>query len=133
MNTPVGDGTGRKPRILVVDDEPAVRCSLRWQLEGAGYDVVEAPDGRGVVEIVQAEDIALVVTDIVMPNREGMETIKELRRACPTIPIIAMSARGQHYLDAARSFGACHAFAKPFESAVFVQTVAAVMSASRSA
>jgi CheY-like chemotaxis protein len=90
--------------------------------------VIEAPDGCDVVETVQREGVALVVTDIVMPNRDGVETIKELRRACPAIPVIAISARGQDYLDAARLFGACHAFAKPFESELFVQTVAKVMS-----
>lgn len=120
-----------KPRILVVDDEPAVRHSLRWQLEGAGYDVIEAPDGRGVVETVGREHIALVVTDIVMPNREGLETIRELRRACPTIPVIAISARGQDYLNAARLFGACRTFSKPFESAAFVQTVADIITPNR--
>jgi DNA-binding response OmpR family regulator len=57
-----------------------------------------------------------------------METIQELRRARPTVPVIAISARGEQYLDAARSFGACRAFAKPFESELFVQTVAKVMS-----
>ncbi len=120
--------TPRKARILVVDDEPAVRCSLRWQLEGAGYEVVEAADGREVIETVEREGVVLVVTDIVMPNRDGMETIHELRRACPTIPVIAISAHGQHYLDAARAFGACYIFVKPFESEVFVQTVAKLMS-----
>ncbi len=122
------NGIPHKVRILVVDDEPAVRCSLRWQLEGAGYEVIEARDGRGIVETVEREEVALVVTDIVMPYRDGMETIQELRRACPTVPVIAISAHGQHYLDAARSFGACHIFLKPFESELFVQTVAKVMS-----
>ncbi len=116
-----------KARILVVDDEPAVRCSVRWQLEGAGYAVLEAPDGRGVVDIVRRDAVALVVTDIVMPNREGLETIQELRRACPDVPIIAMSARGKQYLEMARSFGACCTFAKPFETEEFVQTVARVV------
>jgi CheY-like chemotaxis protein len=127
------DRTSPKTRILVVDDEPAVRCSLRWQLEGAGYEVVEAPDGRGVVETVEREGIALVVTDIVMPNREGLETIQELRRACPHVPVIAISARGPEYLHAAHVFGACHTFAKPFESALFVQTVGQVLAAPRGA
>jgi len=121
------NGRPHKPRILVVDDEPSVRISLRWQLEGAGYDVVEAPDGRGIVETVEREGIALVITDIVMPNCDGMETIKALRRSCPTVPVIAISARGQQYLDAALSFGACHIFPKPFESERFVQAVAQAM------
>jgi CheY-like chemotaxis protein len=118
---------GHRDRILVVDDEPAVRCSLRYQLEGAGYEVVEAADGRGVVDIVQRDGIALVVTDIVMPNREGLETIKELRRACPGVPVIAISARGPDYLHTAQLFGACRTFAKPFESALFVETVGQVL------
>ncbi len=125
---PATEGPPRKVRILVVDDEAAVRCSLRWQLEGAGYEVVEAADGREVVATVEREGVALVVTDLVMPHRDGMEAIHELRRACPTVPVIAISAHGQHYLDAARAFGACHTFVKPFESEVFVQTVAKLMS-----
>jgi CheY-like chemotaxis protein len=124
---------GGKPRILVVDDEPAVRCSLRWQLEGAGYEVVEASDGRDVVETVARERIALVVTDIVMPNREGLETIQDLRRHFPDVPVIAISARSAEYLHAAEVFGACRTFSKPFESAVFVATVGQVLATSRTA
>ncbi|HLK12106.1 MAG TPA: response regulator [Candidatus Binatia bacterium] len=116
-----------------MDDEFAVRCSVRWQLEGAGYAVLEAPDGRGVVETVERQGIALVVTDILMPNHEGMETIQDLRRACPGVPVIAISARGQQYLDAARALGAAYTFAKPFESALFVQTVEKLLSPPRAA
>jgi CheY-like chemotaxis protein len=120
-------------RILVVDDERGVRQSLRYLLEGAGYAVFEAADGRDVVETVVRDQIALVVTDLFMPNREGMETIQALRRACPAVPVIAISAHGPQYLEAARGLGACRALTKPFESERFLETVAEVLGLPRAA
>jgi DNA-binding NtrC family response regulator len=120
-------------RILVVDDERGVRQSLRYILETAGYVVFEAPDGRDVVEKVARDGIALVITDLFMPNREGMETIAALRRACPAVPVIAISAHGPQYLQAAQGLGACRALTKPFEAERFLETVAEVLGLPRAA
>jgi CheY-like chemotaxis protein len=129
----VNEQSGHAVRILVVDDERGVRQSLRYLLETAGYVVFEAPDGRDVVEKVLRDGIALVITDLFMPNREGMETITALRRACPAVPVIAISAHGPQYLKAAQGLGACRALTKPFESEQFLETVAEVLGLPRAA
>jgi DNA-binding NtrC family response regulator len=103
-------------KVLVVDDEDAVRRTLRRRLEQEGFEVFEAACGRPVVATVKTHGVALVVTDILMPDMEGLETIRALRRECPAVPIIAISATPHlEYLSAARQFGAVKTFEKPFD------------------
>ena len=104
-----------RTKVLVVDDEEGVRRSLYWRLSAADYDVIECPDGRDVVDIVKREGIAVVVTDILMPEREGIETITQLRRECPKIPIIAMTGGDTVYLEVARNLGADRVLVKPVD------------------
>ncbi len=100
--------------ILVVDDEPGVRRFLRAVLEAAGYRVLEAADGRQAVETSRASAPDLVVTDLVMPEHEGIEAIRQLRRQAPETPIIAISGMAQgHYLRLAEHLGADSVLAKP--------------------
>jgi CheY-like chemotaxis protein len=123
----------RRPRVLVVDDEPGVRTSLRWQLQAAGYDVLEAVDGGRVVETVKREGVDLVVTDLIMPNHEGVETIQALQKECPDVPIIAMSASSDNNLAAAQAFGARRTFAKPFEWEEFLAAVSELLASAPTA
>lgn len=102
-----------RPKVLVVDDEEGVRRSVQLRLAAADYDVLEAPNGRGVLDIVKREGVSVVVTDLLMPEFEGMETIVRLRRECPEVPIIAISGGPAHYLDAARRLGAARVLTKP--------------------
>ena len=105
--------------LLIIDDEPAIREAVRECLEFAGHTVFEAPDGRsGLVEL-QRYCIDLALVDIVMPHKEGVETIKEMRAACPEIKIIAMSGRPKKelYLSIAKKFGADDILSKPFDAA----------------
>src|SRR5690242_8002624 len=81
-------------QILVIDDEPMLRRTLRAVLERAGHTVVEAEDGNQGLEQFNVQRPDLVLTDIIMPNREGVETIGEMRRQAPDLPIIAMSGGG---------------------------------------
>jgi len=104
-------------RILVIDDNESLRETVREILTEAGYEVVEASDGREGIALCQAHPIDLLLTDLLMPGQEGLETTRELRRmeACPKI--IAMSGGGQtgrlEFLDVARVLGADRTLHKP--------------------
>jgi CheY-like chemotaxis protein len=104
--------------ILVIEDDRNLRMILLQILEQAGYTVAEAADGAealGRLATVQAD---LVITDILMPEKEGIETIVSLRRQRPGIKIMAMSGGGRvgasHCLEMAREFGADASISKPF-------------------
>jgi DNA-binding response OmpR family regulator len=105
--------------ILLIDDDDQVRTSIRKFLVREGYDVVEAPDGKAGMRFFQQKRVDLVITDIIMPEKEGIETIIELRRHFPEVKIIAISGGGclepDGYLNVAQKVGAHRIFAKPFE------------------
>ncbi len=100
-------------KILVIDDEEAMRGYLRMVLEKEGYEVTDAADGHEGLEACRAELPDLVITDLVMPNKGGLETIRELKADFPALHIIAMSGFGNdHEMQAARSLGADHVWPK---------------------
>ena len=82
------------PRILIIDDERQIRELLRDILEDAGYDVAEAADGQEAIKIQRGEPADLIITDLIMPEKEGIETIRELKQSYPDVRIIAMSGGG---------------------------------------
>lgn len=106
-------------RILVIDDEPQLRAVLKRFLEIEGYEVEVAADGREALRIYAGQPADLVITDLIMPEKEGIETIRELKDSYPTVKIIAMSGGGrlgpETYLTLARKLGAHRTFTKPFE------------------
>lgn len=103
--------------ILVADDERHILELLHATLTFEGHDVLKAEDGREALAQMSA-DVALVMTDLIMPNQEGLETIGELRRQGYQQPVIAMTAGGlvgpREYLATARFIGANAVLAKPF-------------------
>lgn len=105
-------------RILVVDDDEQYRSLMQRTLERAGHQVVTAEDGTAAVVAAQDATLELVITDLIMPGKEGLETIMELRRLRPGLPLIAMSGGGRgnpgDYLKAARLLGATRTLEKPF-------------------
>lgn len=104
--------------VLLVDDDDLLRRLLSRELRKLGYTVIEAGDGRVAVQSFEETPVDAVVTDVVMPEQEGIETIRSLRRLAPLVPIIAMSggARGtDHVLRVAVRLGADEALEKPFE------------------
>jgi len=105
-------------RILVIDDLPMVRQMLSDMLSGDGHTVVEAKNGRDGLEKMRQQPANLVITDIIMPEMEGVETVIALKRDFPQLQIIAISGggRGANYdfLDAARKLGAARTLRKPF-------------------
>ena len=115
-------------RVLVVDDEGAVRSFLALVLTRAGYEVMEAPNGRTALEDVRAGGVDLVITDLVMPDKEGIETIRTLRRDGPPVRIIAISgAMGGRFLKVAQLMGADAILAKPISPEALLATVRQVM------
>jgi CheY-like chemotaxis protein len=120
--------------ILVVEDEELMRDTLLKILRMEQHEVVGAADGSQALRMTRDQVFDLVVTDIVMPEKEGIETIMELRRIQPPPKIIAMSSGGRGnystYLDLADKLGAQATLSKPFTASLFLEVVARVLGTS---
>lgn len=119
------------PTILVVDDEPQLRGWLRQILESTGYQVEEAADGDEAIAYVERVRPAVIVLDIYMPGKEGLETIMHLRSYLPSVRILAISGNedfGHDTFGIARLLGAHDVMAKPFSADVFLQRVETLLS-----
>ena len=118
--------------ILIADDEPLVRAYVRTVLEKAGDEVTEAENGKDAVRQVGGGNVRLVITDLVMPDQEGLETIQILRRQAPDVAIVAISgAFHPEYLDAARKLGAVVALPKPLTAKELLQAVSQALETTR--
>jgi CheY-like chemotaxis protein len=119
--------------ILLVDDDEGVRTLLHKALVAAGHEVEDAWNGDIALAAYRREPRDLVITDLVMPEKDGLETIMALRRLNPAVKIIAMSGGGralglgQLYLDTASTFGAHRILAKPFTSTALLTAVSEVL------
>jgi len=124
-------------RVLVVDDEEMTRFTLREILEGAGHEVMEAENGVRGLEAQRGFRCDLVITDIIMPDKEGVEFVKDLRSSFPNLPIIAISGGGRthnlDFLEIARRFGANAILAKPFTRAALMAAIDTALSGDKSA
>jgi len=123
--------------VLIIDDEEDIRDALSMVLESAGYDVKVASNGNEAVELQRDEPADLIITDIIMPEKDGVSTIKEIRQEFPGIRIIAISGGGgaqpteyvpdaittTAYLAAAKDAGADRVFTKPFERKDLIKAV----------
>lgn len=118
-------------RILIIDDDTNLRRVMRKVLERAGHTVYEAENGLRGIEVVERELPDLVVTDLLMPEKEGIETIVELRERFPSIGIIAVSGAGgvgdRGPLIDAELFGADAALPKPFSIDDFLGAIDSVL------
>jgi PAS domain S-box-containing protein len=119
-------------RILVIDDEAPVRHLFREKLAGPDCQVLEAADGAEGLILCRREKPDLVITDLIMPEKEGIETIMELRRTHPNLPVIAISGGGRSthpepYLSLAERLGARQVFAKPIDWQRFYRAVAELL------
>src|SRR5258708_6851455 len=114
--------------ILIIDDDAAVRYTLAQILEKSGYEIQCAEEGRQGLQAFHTRRPDLVITDIIMPEMEGIETIIALRTLSTDCPIIAMSARARfgnaNFLDMAQRLGANAVLSKPFEMGDLLRTVA---------
>ena len=108
-------------KVLIIDDDAQVRTMLRRTLEAAGHTTMEASNGIEGVRSFAHYPTDLVITDIYMPEKEGLETILELKRANPDLPIIAISGGAREadidFLPVAQRMGADHALPKPVNRA----------------
>ena len=114
-------------RILVIDDDVQVRQMLRQMLEREGYEVVDAPDGKEGIRLYRDEPADLIITDIIMPEKEGIGTIFELRRDFPDVKIIAISGGGRlvnknDCLELCRAKG-IPTFSKPFDRKELLEAI----------
>ncbi|MDJ0986413.1 MAG: response regulator [Desulfobacterales bacterium] len=106
-------------RILIIDDESQIRSMLRLMLERVGYEVMEAADGMEGIRQYRDNPADLIITDLIMPNKDGIGMIIELKKEFPAVKIIAMSGGGvnrpEGYLDGAKKLGATRTLTKPID------------------
>ena len=114
-------------RVLVIDDEPQIRSMLRMMLERAGHEVEEAPDGIEGIRIYRNNPADLIISDLIMPNKDGIGMIIELKKEFPDVKIIAMSGGGlnkpEGYLEGAKKLGAQRTLTKPINRDELLRTV----------
>ncbi len=114
-------------RILIIDDEQQIRSMLRLMLERDGYEVVEAPDGIEGIKAYREKPADLVITDLIMPNKDGIGMIIELQKEFPDVKIIAMSGGGlnkpEGYLKGAKKLGAACTLTKPIDREKMLRAV----------
>lgn len=113
--------------VLLAEDDEAVRFSLRIALERAGFDVSTAKDGRDALRQIKERKPDIVVTDILMPNQDGIEVLTSMRLEDPDFPVIAVSGGGrvssEDYLNTASVLGAVAVFKKPFNEGDLISAI----------
>ncbi len=106
-------------QILIIDDEPQIRSMLKLMLERDGHEVAEAPDGVEGIKIYRQNPADLIITDLIMPNKDGIGMIIDLKKEFPNVKIIAMSGGGlnkpEGYLKGAKKLGAACTLTKPID------------------
>jgi CheY-like chemotaxis protein len=119
-------------RILVVEDDPQLRALVVRILGASGHDVAAAPNGKAALAELGAGAFDLIITDVVMPEMEGLELIRQVRKLPRPVSIIAMSSGGRgsadDYLQLAATLGAAATLEKPFTVSAIVETVSRVLS-----
>jgi CheY-like chemotaxis protein len=114
-------------RILIIDDDVQILNMLRQILEREGYEVVSAINGNEGIRLYREKPTDLIITDLIMPEKDGIETIMELRRDFPDVKIIAISGGGRShpgpYLNSAKELGAQYTFAKPVKRKELLKAV----------
>ena len=117
--------------ILVIDDDSAIRMLVTRVLSSAGHTTMEAANGKEGVELAEMHRPELVITDVLMPEKEGIETMREILDSAPETKIIVISggglARNLTFLEVAKALGADESLAKPFRTIELLQTVERVL------
>ncbi|MFQ5729002.1 MAG: response regulator [Waddliaceae bacterium] len=114
-------------RILIIDDDETFRTLLRKMLERKGYEVTCAPDGEEGVALYKKDPTDLVITDLLMPKKEGVETILELKKDYPNVKVIVLSGGGigkaENYLEIVELLDVERTFSKPLSMEELLQAV----------
>ena len=117
--------------ILLIDDDVAVRSTMRKVLERADYEVVTADNGREAIALLDHTIPDLVITDILMPEMDGIEVITTLYDRAPDLPVIAVSGGGrlpkELVLGTAGVLGAVHTMSKPFDNEELLDKIAEIL------
>lgn len=118
-------------RILIIDDDEQLRLMLRLTLQRGGHEVQEAANGEDGLNAHREEPADLIVCDLYMPEKEGLETIREMRARFPTVKIIAMSGgtpkASEDLLPLAQAFGAAATLKKPFKPSTLLDLIAKIL------
>jgi DNA-binding NtrC family response regulator len=116
-----------KHSVLIIDDDEFVKNMLRQTFKQAGYEVATASNGRIGLQLYQTEPFDIVITDLIMPDMEGIETITHLRKYNPNVKVIAISGGGRNrpddYLHLASKLGASKTFTKPVDRNELLEAV----------
>ena len=119
--------------VLLAEDNEAVGFALALALKKAGFDVFEAENGKDVIDNDGLDDIDVVVTEILMPEKDGIELLVELRERAPNLPVIAISDGGRisstDYLETASAMGVVAVFNKPFNENLLIEKIESLVSA----
>jgi CheY-like chemotaxis protein len=118
----LSDFVANPKSILIVDDNSNLREALVAVLENAGYEVFQASDGNAAISEMRQRPVALLITDLVMPEKEGFETMRQFTQEFPRMPMIAISGRPE-YLPIAKALGAAAVLEKPIAYADLLQVV----------
>lgn len=110
-------------RILMVDDDEMERIYAAEVLRWGGHEPVFAQDGTSAIKIFSDGNVDLVITDLAMPRKDGLELIREIRRENSEIPIVAISGKSPQQLAEAEELGAQASFAKPWDARELVDTI----------
>ncbi len=117
--------------ILLVDDEESIRTMLCAVLDNPEYTFAEASNGTEALGIMEGQSFDLIITDVIMPDCDGIELVMTIRKKLPDIKVIVMSGGGRvradHYLNLAEKLGAARVFEKPFNTAELCETVSTLL------
>jgi CheY-like chemotaxis protein len=118
-------------RILIVDDEPDILVILERMIRRMEHETILAANGKEAIRRLEEAPVDVVITDLIMPESEGIETIAAIRKRWPAVKIIAMSGGGSQspvaYLAVAANLGADATLAKPFERTELVEALRRVL------
>lgn len=117
--------------VLIIDDNEMIVESLSVLLENEGYDVLSSSNGKNGLKLLSKNRIDVVITDIIMPDKDGIETIREIKKTYRNTKIIAMSGGGKiaakKYLTFVKQLGVRHTLSKPFEKEQILSALEAVL------
>jgi DNA-binding NtrC family response regulator len=115
--------------ILVIDDSQSVLALMERILAGAGHQVTACLSAKQAMKLAAVTPVDLIITDLYMPDKDGLEVIAEARKVCPKVPVLAVSSVGgaKNMLHTAKHLGAANTLEKPFSKEQLLQAVAAAM------
>jgi two-component system, chemotaxis family, chemotaxis protein CheY len=123
--------TAQMTKIIIIDDDALIRRMVSRVLTGSGYQVLEAENGRAGLAVIHEQKPDLIITDLMMPEQEGIETVRKLQTDSCKVPILVISGSDLDnramFLDMAKRFGADATLKKPFRPSELLEAVAQLL------